>query len=78
MPEDKSTGFAVNTPDLNERTLEPKTRSIRNEKEAGALSRHLIEQHRERNRKNARIMAKCSSTQIGVQVIVIGSGRKKT
>lgn len=61
MPED-STGHSINAPDLSA-NLKPRSRSIRNGEEAGKLIKHLIDNHRERNRKNGRIMAKYNAEQ---------------
>ena len=59
MP-DINDGNGINNPDLSP-DLKPRSRAIRNGEEAAKLIKHLIEINRERNRKNARIMAKYNS-----------------
>lgn len=53
-------GSAINNPDLSE-SLKPKSRAIRNGEEASELIKNLVQQNRERNLHNARIMAKYNS-----------------
>lgn len=58
MPEEnENLGHSINNPDLSA-SLKPRSRAIRDGDEAGRLVETTIEQNRERNRKNGRIMAK--------------------
>jgi hypothetical protein len=56
MPQDAAS-FGINTPDLSDQ-LNPGRRSVADEQQAAELVKGLIEDSRERSRKNARIMAK--------------------
>lgn len=60
MP-DSNEGSGINNPELDPKSLKPRARAVRNGEEAAKLVKNLIEQNRERNRKNARIMAKYNS-----------------
>lgn len=72
MPE-TATGSGVNNPDLSP-ALKVRTRSIRNAEESAGLIKHLIESNRERNRKNARIMAKYNSEKPHTQAALDNEG----
>lgn len=52
---------SIATPDLSKGSLKPKNRAIRDVKQAGNIITTLENAARERNRKNARIMAKYNS-----------------
>lgn len=61
MPDNLAgTAPAINNPDLSD-TLEPRVRAVRNAEEAETLVKYAVEQNRERNKKNGRIMAKYNS-----------------
>lgn len=56
----QGTGIGVNNPDLTS-DLTIRTRSVRNGEEAWKLVKFLVDNNRDRNKKNARIMAKYNS-----------------
>jgi hypothetical protein len=66
-------GNAINNPDLSS-GLEPRVRAIRSGVEAGKLVKYMIDQHRDRNIKNARIMAKYNSEQPHTQAKLDAEG----
>lgn len=72
MP-DNSTGQGVNNPDLTP-ALKVRTRSVRDAGDAAKLIQCLVEANRERNRKNARIMAKYNSEKPHAQAALDNEG----
>ena len=58
---DSPYGGAVSSPDLSVGTLKPKNRAIRDAKQAQNIITSLEFANKERNLKNARIMAKYNS-----------------
>lgn len=55
-PDDRSTG--INSPDISPRTLKRRRRAVETVEEAQEIIKRLVEENRDRNTKNARIMAK--------------------